>query len=98
MIDELVKLLPGFEGSQNRTRCFAHILNLVVKRILSLFDDDSKDAAQSAESRLFSLANAVDLESDDEEIDDHTPDRAVFVPVDDDEIGQNFQDEDLTAI
>lgn len=37
MIDELEKILPAF-SSVNRTRCFAHILNLIAKSILRLFD------------------------------------------------------------
>ena len=31
LIDELGDLLDGFQGSLTRVRCFAHILNLVVK-------------------------------------------------------------------
>jgi hypothetical protein len=31
LIDELGDLLEGFQGSLTRVRCFAHILNLVVK-------------------------------------------------------------------
>ena len=31
LIAELGDLLPGFQGSLTRVRCFAHILNLVVK-------------------------------------------------------------------
>lgn len=31
LVDELQVLLPSFGGSQARVRCFAHILNLVVK-------------------------------------------------------------------
>jgi hypothetical protein len=97
MIAELVPLLPGFKGDENRTRCFAHILNLVVKRILSLFDDDSEDAAQSAEKRLQSLASAVDLESEDEDEDNNSPDRSVPIPVDA-EMEEICQGEDLDAI
>jgi hypothetical protein len=31
LVDELGELLDGFGGSLTRVRCFAHILNLVVK-------------------------------------------------------------------
>jgi hypothetical protein len=31
LVDELGELLDGFQGSLWRVRCFAHILNLVVK-------------------------------------------------------------------
>jgi hypothetical protein len=63
-----------------------------------LFDDDSEDAAQSAEKRLEVLANAVDLESEDEdEYDGHSPDRMVAVPVDD-ELNEICPPEDLDEI
>ena len=55
MIDHLKILLDVFPGSSNRTRCFAHILNLVAKCIMKQFDspkkknseddDDEEDAA-----------------------------------------------------
>jgi hypothetical protein len=38
MIDELATSLNDFSGPANRTRCFTHILNLVVKSILQQFD------------------------------------------------------------
>ena len=31
LVDELLTLIPSFGGSDYRVRCFAHILNLVVK-------------------------------------------------------------------
>jgi len=34
MIAELENLLDEFPGAANQTRCFTHILNLVVKSIL----------------------------------------------------------------
>ena len=38
MIKELEKLVVNFPGSANQTRCFFHILNLVVKSIIRQFD------------------------------------------------------------
>ncbi len=38
MTDELEALLPDFQGTFSRTRCFLHILNLVAKAILKQFD------------------------------------------------------------
>jgi hypothetical protein len=66
---------------------------------LSLFDDKTDDAAHSAEKRLYGLANAVDLESeDDDDVDDsNSPDRVVPVPVND-EISEIYEGEDLDAI
>lgn len=41
MVDELERCLPAF-SSVNRTRCFTHILNLIAKSILKLFDVKKK--------------------------------------------------------
>ncbi|KAI0749007.1 hypothetical protein BC629DRAFT_1242050, partial [Irpex lacteus] len=38
VVDELQLLIDGFDGSANRTRCFAHIANLIAKAILKPFD------------------------------------------------------------
>jgi len=38
MIDALAELIVTFPGAVNRTRCFTHILNLVMKAILHQFD------------------------------------------------------------
>lgn len=45
MIEWLQKLIDGFPGEANRTRCFAHILNLVAKTILAQFDTKKKKGA-----------------------------------------------------
>ncbi|KAJ7437457.1 hypothetical protein B0H11DRAFT_1650415, partial [Mycena galericulata] len=38
MIDTLATLLPNFGGKKDHTRCFTHIINLVAKSFLRLFD------------------------------------------------------------
>ncbi|KAF8671903.1 hypothetical protein AX14_005635 [Amanita brunnescens Koide BX004] len=38
MIAEISKLIPEFGGQATRTRCFLHVINLVVKAILREFD------------------------------------------------------------
>jgi hypothetical protein len=38
MIAEISKLIPEFGGQATRTRCFLHVINLVVKAILRKFD------------------------------------------------------------
>ncbi|KAF7322202.1 hypothetical protein MKEN_00744700 [Mycena kentingensis (nom. inval.)] len=43
MIDALADLFPTFCGAPQRTRCFAHIINLVAKSFLRLFDPAQKD-------------------------------------------------------
>ncbi|KAF9220144.1 hypothetical protein BS17DRAFT_652896, partial [Gyrodon lividus] len=38
MTDKLTNLLAHFGGEAGRTRCFLHIINLVVKMLIKLFD------------------------------------------------------------
>ena len=38
MIEELEDRIEEFAGSINHTRCFLHILNLVVKSVIRQFD------------------------------------------------------------
>jgi hypothetical protein len=38
MIDELEDLVAAFPGEPGRTRCFAHIINLIVKSVIKQFD------------------------------------------------------------
>jgi hypothetical protein len=65
MIDALAGLVVAFPGATNRTRCFTHILNLVVKVILRQFDtpkaraDEALDAASLA---LVDLAGDIEAE------------------------------------
>jgi hypothetical protein len=44
MIVELMDLICNFPGEANRTRCFAHIINLVAKSLLRQFDIPNKKA------------------------------------------------------
>jgi hypothetical protein len=78
MIDALAGLVAGFPGSANRTRCFTHILNLVVKVILRQFDSpksgEAKDAASQAILDLAGDIGREEAEMDergDEEDDDN---------------------------
>jgi hypothetical protein len=79
MIDALAELVIAFPGAANRTRCFTHILNLVVKVILRQFDvpkakaDEALDVASRA---LVELAGNIEMEGDvmDERDDDDEDD------------------------
>ena len=65
MIDELSKSLPIFPGEEHRVRCFNHIINLVAKSLLKLFDVPKKSATgteDAAEVALQGLAGDLDLE------------------------------------
>ena len=67
MIDKLAELVVAFSGAANRTWCFTHILNLVVKVILHQFDlpkakgDDTLNIASQA---LLELAGNVKMENE----------------------------------
>lgn len=72
MIDSLADILDDFPGSPNRTRCFAHTLNLVAKCIMKQFDTPKKgkqkdDGWDKAFDALNNLADELDKDSDSDE-------------------------------
>ena len=79
LINELTDSLKDYQGSATRIRCFAHILNLVVKAILSQF---SKQNTMADNSNIEDLDDEFD---DEEEADlnmgeDHEDDGEVIDP------------------
>ena len=65
MISELELTLPDFPGEANWMQCFNHIINLVAKSMLRLFDVPKKRANQvlnDADRRLHELAEDLDLD------------------------------------
>ncbi|KAF6744789.1 hypothetical protein DFP72DRAFT_825141 [Ephemerocybe angulata] len=65
MITELAKLVDTFQGPINQTRCFLHIVNLVARTTIRLFDPPSVDKTASlddAQQALQDLAQNLDLE------------------------------------
>jgi hypothetical protein len=79
MIEELANLLDDFPGPANQTRCFTHVLNLVVKSIIRQFDapKSKKDRnLKEATNELLTFADNLDFEDeeltgrDDEEEED----------------------------
>lgn len=62
MIDHLAELIEAFPGAQNRTRCFAHILNLVAWCILKQFDftKANLNGLDDAAAALAELADGID--------------------------------------
>jgi hypothetical protein len=65
MVDELENLIEEFPGQANRTRCFAHIINLVAKSLLKQFDIQKKRTAEGADgidAELLDLARDIEIE------------------------------------
>jgi hypothetical protein len=65
MIQELQHLLDDFPGAANQTRCFAHIINLVVKSILHQFDvpkAKANKALDEASKVLLHIAEDIETE------------------------------------
>jgi hypothetical protein len=64
MIHELDNSLTEF-SSLNRTRCFAHILNLVAKALLKQFDVKTEDKNALTDDERSLLEMAVDIETEE---------------------------------
>ena len=70
MIEELTKFIAKFPGEANHTRCFLHILSLVAKAIIKLFDAPKKSSEGDDESDLndellAKLAEGIELEEEE---------------------------------
>jgi hypothetical protein len=70
MITELADLIDDFPGVGNQTRCFTHVLNLVVKSIIRQFDwADSKGGKNQMSvegaKELLLLAGNIDVEEEE---------------------------------
>ena len=98
MIDNLDDSLTGFL-SLNRTRCFAHILNLVAKALLKQFDLKTEPATDLNVDERLLLENATDIETEEltmpQEPNDDEED-TIDVDIDDDDAGWVGEIEALT--
>jgi hypothetical protein len=68
MIAALEKQIGAFPGAANRTRCFAHVLNLVAKSIIKIFDvpmAEAEGALSNAQKELARFANEVEVDDDE---------------------------------
>lgn len=83
MIDALAELVVAFPGAANRTRCFAHILNLVVKVVIRQFDVPKAEADKVLDVTSQALVDlAGDIETEGETMDQRDDDE------DDDDEGE----------
>ena len=102
MIDHLAVLVDTFPGAANQTRCFAHILNLVAKRVLRQFEalKKGKSVDDAAAKELAAVVDEISLDKDEEASDDGSDDDGDECDdvdddvVDDDEEG--VQDDELS--
>ena len=102
MVIELARILKAFPGATNRTRCFAHILNLVARSIIRQFDVPKSKDDGALDDELAGLA--ADLELDEEEGSDEADDEAEEVEDDnlegwvDERAGMSKSDRDALDI
>lgn len=78
MVRELGAAIEGFSGPGHQIRCFAHILNLVAKTIISQFDtksgtaggDSTRDSAAAAKqaAALAEIVAGLDMDSVEVEV------------------------------
>jgi hypothetical protein len=67
MIAELAELLENFPGPANQTRCFMHVINLVVKSIIRQFDLPTSKGDRNvneATKELLLLAGDIDFKEE----------------------------------
>jgi hypothetical protein len=67
MVEELVYLVAAFDREASRTRCFAHIINLIAKSVIKQFDlpkgkAGAGEALNDAVEELIALAREIEDE------------------------------------
>ena len=71
MVEKLATLIFNFKGPRSRVRCFAHIINLVVKIILRQFDirvkSKKRGEGDEVEQALAELSEELDAAVNDAE-------------------------------
>ena len=91
-MDELSELLDGFQGSVWRVRCFAHILNLVVKVSIKILNQYYAKTELLHQSILSQFSNKTKATMDATE---EAEDTATLNELDDDH-GEENENEDIT--
>ncbi len=78
----MAALLQAFPGAANRTRCFAHILNLVAKCIMKQFDAPKKKKGAEVDDFDDNENDATDLQVALDELEDECKGRVshLFYP------------------
>src|ERR1700736_3603074 len=70
MIEKMDDSLEKFAGQSSRTRCFAHVINLVAKTAIHQFDtpNGKGDVTSDREKEIQELADGIKLEDDNNNI------------------------------
>lgn len=89
LVDELGKLLDGFQGSLMQVRCFAHILNLVVK-VCIFITSASILSDLLCKSILLQFSHKTKATAD---ADEDAEDTATFNELDDEQLGEDAENE-----
>lgn len=70
MVAKLAEAVPAFRGDRTRCRCFAHVINLVVKSVLHLFEREGSRKSGSGGGTGVDIDHSLENsgeESDDDE-------------------------------
>ena len=97
MIERLADILTEFPGSANRTRCFAHILNLVAKGIMRQFDSP-KGKKTGFEAVLKDFAEELETDSEPDDETEAEGDEALGNEAIDDESRSGMSEEEISAL
>lgn len=68
LIEELANIVEGFPGEANQTRCFNHVISLVARSVVNVFDAPKKKCDRDAgglstqEELLLKLAEGIERE------------------------------------
>ncbi|RDX41721.1 hypothetical protein OH76DRAFT_1301504, partial [Lentinus brumalis] len=90
MLDALAVHLPKFRGREAHVRCFAHVLNLVVKAILSQFSRKRRAEGETADD--VDKANEELNALDDDDVDEEDTEAAAEAAADE---GRDAADNDI---
>ncbi len=88
MVDHLSVLVPAFQGGFHRTRCFAHVINLVAKSFLRQFDArKGSEAELEADEDVRALLEMADslAEEDAATLQERREEEGEEAPFEDDE-------------
>lgn len=95
MIEELSNLLESFPGAANQTRCFTHVLNLVVKSVIRQFDlpkAQADDILDEATREFLEMGADLEMEGMEEDnVEGWVDERASMSEIEVDELEEAVQ-------